>query len=144
MRPAQEHRPLPAAARRDERGDSAGARHRGTGDFMTRRLLGLAFASLLFGLLIFRAPAHVQAQQAGGGKQPGTLWTEARLREAVDIARVGKRLTPKAWPNRAKVAVCLSFDTDTEAPLLRDGTTSPTSLSASDFGAESGIPRILA
>jgi len=30
-----------------------------------------------------------------------------------------------------------------EAPQLRDGTTSPTSLSASDFGAESGTPRIL-
>jgi peptidoglycan/xylan/chitin deacetylase (PgdA/CDA1 family) len=40
--------------------------------------------------------------------------------------------------------VCLSFDTDTEAPLLRDGTTSPTSLSASDYGAQSGMPRILA
>jgi hypothetical protein len=34
--------------------------------------------------------------------------------------------------------VCFSFDTDSEPPLLRDGTTSPTTLSASDFGAESG------
>jgi peptidoglycan/xylan/chitin deacetylase (PgdA/CDA1 family) len=86
-----------------------------------------------------------RAQQGGGGgNQPGTLWTEAKLRETVDLARVGRKLTPKAWPNGAKVAVCLSFDTDTEAPLLRDGTTSPTSLSASDFGAESGVPRILA
>ena len=50
---------------------------------------------------------------------------------------------PKSWPNRAKVAVCLSFDTDSEAPLLRDGTTSPTTLSASDFGAQAGVPRIL-
>jgi peptidoglycan/xylan/chitin deacetylase (PgdA/CDA1 family) len=82
--------------------------------------------------------------QQGGGNQPGTTWSEAKLREAVDLARVGRKLTPKSWPNRSKVAVCLSFDTDTEAPLLRDGTTSPTSLSASDFGAESGIPRILA
>jgi peptidoglycan/xylan/chitin deacetylase (PgdA/CDA1 family) len=61
----------------------------------------------------------------------------------VDVARVGKKLTPKAWPNGARVAVCLSFDDDTEAPLLRDGTTSATTLSASDFGAESGTPRIL-
>src|SRR5262245_29973234 len=66
------------------------------------------------------------------------------MREVVDVARVGRKLTPKVWPNRAKVAVCLSFDTDTEAPLLRDGTTSPTSLSAAAFGAESGMPRILA
>ena len=85
-----------------------------------------------------------EAQVGGGGNQPGTTWTEARLRETIDLARVGRKLTPKAWPNRAKVAVCLSFDTDTEAPLLRDGTTSPTALSASDFGAESGVPRIIA
>jgi peptidoglycan/xylan/chitin deacetylase (PgdA/CDA1 family) len=75
--------------------------------------------------------------------QPGTKWTEAQMREVVDVARVGKRLKPKAWPNGARVAVCLSFDVDTEAPLLRDGTTSPTSLSAADFGAEAGTPRIL-
>src|SRR4051794_28144306 len=86
---------------------------------------------------------HAQ-QGGGGGNQPGTQWNEAKLRETVDLARVGRKLTPKSWPNGAKVAVCLSFDTDAEAPLLRDGTTSPTSLSASDFGAESGIPRILA
>jgi len=84
------------------------------------------------------------ARQQGGGNQPGTTMTEARMREIVDVARVGRKLTPAAWPNKSKVAVCLSFDTDTEAPLLRDGTTSPTSLSASDFGAQSGVPRILA
>ena len=82
-------------------------------------------------------------QQGGAGNQPGTRWTDEQLRQAVDLARVGKRLTPKSWPNGARVAVCLSFDDDTEAPLLRDGATSPTSLSASDFGAESGTARIL-
>jgi peptidoglycan-N-acetylglucosamine deacetylase len=83
-----------------------------------------------------------QAQQQGGN-QPGTKWTEEQLRQTVDLARVGRKLTPKSWPGGARVAVCLSFDDDTEAPLLRDGTTSPTTLSASDFGAESGTPRIL-
>jgi peptidoglycan/xylan/chitin deacetylase (PgdA/CDA1 family) len=76
--------------------------------------------------------------------QPGTTWSERQLRDAVDLARVGRKLTPKSWPNGARVAVCLSFDDDTQAPLLRDGNTSPTALSASDFGAESGTPRILA
>jgi peptidoglycan/xylan/chitin deacetylase (PgdA/CDA1 family) len=61
----------------------------------------------------------------------------------VDVARVGRRLTPKSWPNGAHAAVALTFDTDSEAPLLRDGTTSPTTLSVSDFGAQSGIKRIL-
>jgi len=81
------------------------------------------------------------AQQ--GGNQPGTKWSDDQLRQTVDLARVGRKLTPKAWRNGARVAVCLSFDDDTEAPLLRDGTTSATTLSASDFGAESGTPRIL-
>ena len=81
--------------------------------------------------------------QQQGANQPGTRWTEEQLRQSIELARVGRKLTPKSWPNGARVAVCLSFDTDTEAPLLRDGTTSPTSLSASDFGAESGVPRIL-
>jgi peptidoglycan/xylan/chitin deacetylase (PgdA/CDA1 family) len=76
--------------------------------------------------------------------QPGTKWSDEQLREVVSQAAVGRKLTPKVWPNGARVAVCISFDDDTQAPLLRDGTTSPTSLSASDFGAQSGTPRILA
>src|SRR5262245_11826965 len=83
------------------------------------------------------------AQQPPPG-QPGTQWSEAELRDAVATARVGRKLTPKSWPNGSRVAVCLSFDADSEAPLLRDGNTSPTALSASDFGARSGVPRILA
>jgi peptidoglycan/xylan/chitin deacetylase (PgdA/CDA1 family) len=89
----------------------------------------------------------VFAQQGGAlqqPSQPGTKWTDQQLREAVAPVRAGRRLTPKSWPNQARVAVCLSFDDDTEAPLLRDGTTSPTTLSASEFGAGSGTSRILA
>ena len=89
--------------------------------------------------LMVMAPAF--SQQAS---QPGTKWTDAQLREAVAPVRAGRKLTPRSWPNGARVAVCLSFDDDTEAPLLRDGTVSPTTLSASDFGAESGTARILA
>jgi peptidoglycan/xylan/chitin deacetylase (PgdA/CDA1 family) len=90
-------------------------------------------------LLLFTGT--LSAQQGSG--QPGTKWTDEQLRETVALARVGKKLTPASWPNHAKVAVCLSFDDDTEAPLLRDGITSATTLSASDFGAESGTLRIL-
>jgi peptidoglycan/xylan/chitin deacetylase (PgdA/CDA1 family) len=92
-------------------------------------------------IAVFALALTGAAQQ---NNQPGTKWTEEQLRQTVDLARVGRKLTPKSWPNGARVAVCLSFDDDTEAPLLRDGTTSPTTLSASDFGAESGTPRILA
>src|SRR5437867_13177582 len=48
--------------------------------------------------------------------QPGTTWTDAQLRQSVELARVGRKLTPRRWPNDARVAVCLSFDTDSEAP----------------------------
>src|SRR5262245_48383332 len=82
--------------------------------------------------LCLLALSSVRAQQQAPN-QPGTKWTDEQLRQGIELARVGKKLTPKAWPNRSRVAVCLSLDTDTEAPLLRDGTTSPTTLSASDF-----------
>jgi peptidoglycan-N-acetylglucosamine deacetylase len=99
-------------------------------------------------LVLFSAIAIVArpaaSEQQPAPNQPGTAWTDAQLRQSVELARVGRKLTPKRWPNDARVAVCLSFDTDSEAPLLRDGTTSPTALSAADFGAESGMPRILA
>lgn len=77
-------------------------------------------------------------------RQPGATWTEQQLRDAVAPARAGKRLTPREWPNGARVAVCLSFDVDNESYLLAAGQTSPTTLSAADFGAQSGLPRILA
>ena len=64
---------------------------------------------------------HAQQQ---GPNQPGTTFTDEQLRQSVELARVGRKLTPKRWPNESRVAVCLSFDTDTEAPLLRDGNTS--------------------
>ena len=93
------------------------------------------FAALAFGACT--PPAWTQPNQ------PGTKWTDEQLRQAVGVARVGRILTPKSWPNGARAAVALTFDTDSEAPLLRDGTTSPTSLSASDYGAQIGIKRIL-
>jgi peptidoglycan/xylan/chitin deacetylase (PgdA/CDA1 family) len=37
----------------------------------------------------------------------------------------------------------LTFDDDTQAPLLRDGTTEATALSAPDYGAQTGTPRLL-
>jgi peptidoglycan/xylan/chitin deacetylase (PgdA/CDA1 family) len=96
----------------------------------------------LSALAAFSCAACILAAQ-GQPNQPGTKWTDDQLRQTVGLARVGRTLTPKSWPNGARVAVALTFDTDSEAPLLRDGTTSATTLSASDFGAQSGIKRIL-
>ena len=41
-------------------------------------------------------------------------WSTERLEKAVGQVRAGRDLTPKAWPNSAKVAVLLSFDVDNE------------------------------
>ena len=86
---------------------------------------------------------HAAAAAQSPPPNPGARWTDDELRRAVAPVRVGRRLTPKAWPNGARVAVCISFDVDNESYLLARGDTSPTDLSAGDFGAETGLPRIL-
>ncbi|HLJ89819.1 MAG TPA: polysaccharide deacetylase [Candidatus Angelobacter sp.] len=83
------------------------------------------------------------AQRRSSEQQPGIGWTEQQLRQAVAPARVGRKLTPAAWPGYARVAVCLSFDVDNESYLLASGETSPNTLSTGDFGAETGLPRVL-
>jgi peptidoglycan-N-acetylglucosamine deacetylase len=88
------------------------------------------------------APLAIDAQQTP--QQPGTRWTEEQLLKAVAPVRAGRKLTPKTWPNNSRVAVCLSFDDDNESYLLASGNTSPTTLSTGDFGAQTGLPRILA
>src|SRR5262245_56070892 len=88
-------------------------------------------------------PASSQPQSPEANPQPGITRSLDELKQTAAQTRAGRKLTPKSWPNASRVAVCLSFDTDTEAPLLRDGTTSPTTLSSADFGAESGVPRIV-
>src|SRR5690348_1798647 len=84
----------------------------------------------------------IRAQQVP--PQPGVKWTEEQLLKAVAPVRAGRKLTPKTWPNNSRVAVCLSFDDDNESYLLASGNTSPTTLSTADFGAQEGLPRILA
>jgi len=63
-------------------------------------------------------PAVLHAQQTQGpGAQPGITRSEAELKQAAAEVRAGRSLV-KAWPNNAKVAVCISFDIDNESPLM--------------------------
>src|SRR5919202_1029744 len=103
------------------------------------KLLVCAAVTVAISLL----PLGIIAQQATPIPQPGIRMTDEQLRQAVAAARVGRILTPRSWPDNARVAVCLSFDVDNESYLLARGETSPTTLSAADFGAESGLRRIL-
>jgi hypothetical protein len=68
-----------------------------------------------------------------------------QIESAVNEVRAGADLTPPSWPNRARVAVGLSFDVDTELVWLEDGATqSPSTMSRGEYGARTGLPRVLA
>jgi peptidoglycan/xylan/chitin deacetylase (PgdA/CDA1 family) len=87
-------------------------------------------------------PAQSPRQQPAGAVAPITVdSTEEQIRQAVGTARVGNKLTPKTWPNGARVAVCLSFDVDNE--LLQRANPLPVPLSVGEYGATTALPRIL-
>jgi hypothetical protein len=82
-------------------------------------------------------------QQAPQAVSPiGIDATEDQIKRVVANVRAGRKLTPKVWPNGARVAVCLSFDVDNEA-LWRENPL-PVRLSEGEYGATTGLPRILA
>lgn len=82
------------------------------------------------------------SQQPPAGPQPGLTWTEDQLKKVAHHVRAGRKLTPKSWPNGARVAVCLSFDPDNFSIPLNRGDTSPLGISAGEYGALTGMPRI--
>src|SRR4029077_11247442 len=87
-------------------------------------------------------PAQSSHQQPRAAVNPITVdSTEEQIRQAVGTARVGRKLTPKTWPNGARVAVCLSFDVDNE--LLQRANPLPVPLSVGEYGATTSLPRIL-
>ena len=57
--------------------------------------------------------------------------------------RAGRTLRPRLWPEGARCAVALSFDSDHETNELRDGGESPGKLSQGQYGNRQGVPRIL-
>ena len=105
-----------------------------------------ATAVLAVGLVaVWPAVASLQQERTGPDAFPGAKRSEADLKKAADEVRAGRSLTPKAWPNGAKVAVCISFDIDNESPMLaRELRPLPTPMSETEYGAKEGLPRILA
>jgi peptidoglycan-N-acetylglucosamine deacetylase len=71
-------------------------------------------------------------------------WDEPTWREHVQHVRAGRSLKPAQWPNGARVAVALSFDSDHETIPLRDAETQPGKLSQGEYGSRVAAPRILA
>jgi peptidoglycan-N-acetylglucosamine deacetylase len=74
---------------------------------------------------------------------PPWAWEEPRWRGIVRRVRAGRSLVPRCWPDGARVAVALSFDSDHESGELREGGDSPGRLSQGEYGARRGVPRIL-
>ncbi len=70
-------------------------------------------------------------------------WDLKKVRALVEQVRAGKDLTPRSWPEEAKVAVALSFDFDSETNALRDMNLSPGIFSQGEYAARTSMPRIL-
>src|SRR4051812_47156092 len=94
-------------------------------------------AAALAILLLVSPPAKA------GQSSPPTQWTAEQILSAVSKARAGPKLTPKTWPNGSRVAVCISFDVDDETLSLSRGETEPGALSDGEFGATTGLHRVL-
>jgi peptidoglycan-N-acetylglucosamine deacetylase len=92
---------------------------------------------LAFGVL----PAFGQMQYIPGVNPIPIDANPEQMRQAVAIVRAGRKLTPESWPNGSRVAVSLNFDIDNET-LWRE-TPLPVPLSEGEYGATTGLPRIL-
>ena len=103
----------------------------------------MRFAALVAGVGLLLSIAGIQAQQARPDNQPGRKWTDAQLREAAGHVRSGRSLTPKAWPNGARVAVALTFNVSNSANQLARGDTAVVAMTGGEFGAAQGLPRVL-
>lgn len=78
------------------------------------------------------------------GQVPTWTWPEERLQQLMNRARAGRAFRPDVWPDGARCAVALSFDSDHDTFELRDGGRSISALSQGQFGARQGVPRIKA
>src|SRR5688572_493848 len=106
---------------------------------MTKRQI----ANLLIVLTIVGGgiAARQQPQPPSSVPPLGIDWTPDQIQKAVGAVRAGRRLTPKSWPNGARVAVNIGFDVDNE--LLARNNPLPASLSQGEYGAVEALPRLL-
>ena len=71
------------------------------------------------------------------------LWPEEEWRARLGKVRAGRSLRPARWPDGARMAVALSFDSDHETFELRNGAKSIGRMSQGQYGPRVGMPRIL-
>ena len=106
-----------------------------------RRIVVLmAFSVVLSRGLAQNAP---QASQRPPRVPPITFNSSVdEIKQTAVVVRAGRKLTPKSWPNGARVAVCFSFDVDNES--LFNARPLPVPMSQGEYGATTGLLRILA
>jgi peptidoglycan-N-acetylglucosamine deacetylase len=83
------------------------------------------------------------ATQQAPDNQPGRKWSEEQLRSATSHVRAGRKLTPRTWPNGARVAVALTFTLNNTASMFAEGDSAVVQLTGGEFGAVAGLPRVL-
>jgi peptidoglycan/xylan/chitin deacetylase (PgdA/CDA1 family) len=69
-------------------------------------------------------------------------WPDRHWQRLVGQVRAGRPLRPRRWPDGARCAVALSFDSDHETNELREGGKSIGRMSWGQFGSRVGVPRI--
>ena len=94
-------------------------------------------------LLMACSTGRVIAQQPAAAQgQPGLNWSDEQIRKTAHHVQAGRKLTPKTWPNGARVAVCLSVDlTIFRSPSTRE--IRPGRDFLRRYGALDGLPRML-
>jgi len=105
-----------------------------------KKLALVPFFALLIGCT--RQPETKAPGMSGQPEQKWT-WSTERLEKAVGQVRAGRDLTPKTWPNGARVAVLLSFDVDNETIAWWEGEPSISELSRGEYGSRIALKRII-
>jgi peptidoglycan/xylan/chitin deacetylase (PgdA/CDA1 family) len=102
------------------------------------------FVAVAIAGLCVSAPSAQQAPpRTPGDTQPGRKWTEEQLKQFWSTVRAGRTLTPRVWPNGARVAVALTFTVNNSAGMFAAGDTAVVQLTGGEFGAVVGLGRVL-
>lgn len=101
------------------------------------------FNLFIFSVLVVGCNQVSQESKSDTPEDQKWTWTIDRFEKAVDQVRAGKDLTPKSWPNGAKVAVLLSFDVDNETVAWWDGEPTISDLSRGEYGSRVALRRVV-
>ena len=104
-----------------------------------RTLLAAALAAMF----VAAGAAQQPPPREPGDQQPGRKWTEEQLKQVSGAVRAGRKLTPRRWPNGARVAVVLTFTVNNSANNFARGDSAVVQLTGGEFGATVGLPRVL-